>query len=136
MGNARVGCFLAVQSLKVITMKSIQIIAVLLCGLFIANAAFAQTKGIKKETIKVWGNCGMCKTKIEKAAKAAGATKASWNEETLELKVQYKASATSSEKIQAAIAKTGYDTQDLTADGEAYKKLHSCCQYTRKPAKE
>ena len=26
---------------------------------------------LKKETIKVWGNCGMCKAKIEKAAKKA-----------------------------------------------------------------
>jgi periplasmic mercuric ion binding protein len=117
-------------------MKSIKIIAVLLCGLFITNAAFAQPRLAKRETIKVWGNCGMCKTKIEKAAKSAGAIKASWNEETQELDVQYKVSVTSSEKIQAAIAKTGYDTQDVTADGEAYKKLHSCCQYTRKPVKE
>jgi periplasmic mercuric ion binding protein len=121
---------------KITKMKSIQIIAVLLCGLLLGNTAFAQTKGVKKETIKVWGNCGMCKAKIEKAAKTAGATKANWNEETGELQVQYKASATSSEKIQAAVAKSGYDTQDVTADGEAYKKLHACCQYTRKPVKE
>lgn len=115
-------------------MKSIQIIAVLFCSLFLANSAFAQTKGVKKETIKVWGNCGMCKAKIEKAAKTAGAVKANWNEETGELQVQYKEAVTSSQKMQAAIGKVGYDTQDVTADDAAYKKLHSCCQYTRKAA--
>jgi periplasmic mercuric ion binding protein len=117
-------------------MKSIQIIAVLLCSLFLGTTAFAQTKGVKKETIKVWGNCGMCKTNIEKAAKSAGAVKANWNEETGELKVQYKESVTSSQKIQAAIGKVGYDTQDVTGDAAAYKKLHSCCQYTRKAVQE
>jgi len=116
-------------------MKSIKIMAALLCSFFIGNVSLAQD-GVKKETIKVWGNCGMCKSKIEKAAKGAGATKASWNETTQELKVQYKASATSNEKIQAAIAKTGYDTQDITGDDEAYKKLHACCQYVRKDAKQ
>jgi periplasmic mercuric ion binding protein len=115
-------------------MKAIFILTALLVGLIIGNTAMAQNNTIKKETIKVWGNCGMCKTKIEKAAKGAGATKASWNEDTKELKVEYKASATSNEKIQAAIAKTGYDTQDMTASDEAYNKLHGCCQYDRKVA--
>jgi periplasmic mercuric ion binding protein len=119
-------------------MKSIYKMAVLLAALFTFHTAHAQKNALQKETIKVWGNCGMCKTKIEKAAKGAGAVKASWNAETQELKVQYKADATSGKKIQEAIAKTGYDTQDVTADDEAYKKLHGCCQYERKatPAKQ
>ena len=34
------------------------------------SVAFAQTKPTpKSEIIKVWGNCGMCKTTIETAAK-------------------------------------------------------------------
>ncbi|HMC99538.1 MAG TPA: hypothetical protein VKH37_05265, partial [Ferruginibacter sp.] len=33
---------------------------------------------------------------------------------------------------QQAIAKSGYDTQDFTADDAAYNKLHACCQYDRK----
>jgi hypothetical protein len=76
----------------------------------------------------------MCKTKIEKAAKSAGATSASWNTESKELKVSYAVNKTSGTKIQEAIAKTGYDTQDFTADNKVYEKLHSCCQYERKDA--
>jgi mercuric ion binding protein len=111
-------------------MKSLSIYAAILFSMFTTNL-FAQAN-VKKETIKVWGNCGMCKTKIEKAAKQAGAKTALWNEETKELKVSYVAKKTSNKKIQQAIVGVGYDTQDFTADDKVYNKLHGCCQYERK----
>jgi mercuric ion binding protein len=111
-------------------MKSLSIYAAILFSMFTTNL-FAQTS-VKKETIKVWGNCGMCKTKIEKAAKKAGATKVLWNQETKELKVSYVATKTSNQKIQEAVAGVGYDTQDFTADDKVYNNLHGCCQYERK----
>lgn len=88
----------------------------------------------KKEEIKVWGNCGMCKKVIETAATNAGATKASWSEETKVLAVSYNSKKTDASKIQQAIAAAGYDTQDFTAPTEVYNKLHGCCQYERKQA--
>jgi len=112
-------------------MKTLNIYAALLFSIFAINFSFAQT-ATKKETIKVWGNCGMCKTNIEKAAKKGGATAANWNEDSKELKVSYAVNKTSPVKIQQAIAKAGYDTQDLTADDKAYNNLHGCCQYDRK----
>jgi periplasmic mercuric ion binding protein len=112
-------------------MKTLNIYAAILFSIFAINFSTAQTT-VKKETIKVWGNCGMCKTNIEKAAKKAGATKASWNEESKELKVSYTGNKTSAVKIQQAIAKSGYDTQGFTADDKVYNKLHGCCQYDRK----
>ena len=114
-------------------MRTLNFYAALLFSIFAINFSFAQTS-VKKETIKVWGNCGMCKKTIEKSAKSAGATYASWNEDSKELKVTYAANKTSGTKIQQAIAKSGYDTQDLTADNAAYDKLHGCCQYERKVA--
>lgn len=114
-------------------MKTLNICAVLLLSLFTFNFSSAQT-ATKKETIKVWGNCGMCKSTIEKAAKSAGANYANWNEDSKELKVSYAINKTSGTKIQEAIAKSGYDTQDLTADNKAYDKLHACCKYDRKAA--
>lgn len=101
---------------------------------FVTLFANAQNKGIKEQTIKVWGNCGMCKSTIEKAAKAAGATTAIWNEDTKMLKVKYNAAKTSNDKIQQKVADAGYDTQDLTAKDEVYEKLHECCKYDRKAA--
>ena len=113
-------------------MKTVSLFAAIMLSIFSINISTAQT--VKTETIKVWGNCGMCKTKIEKAAKAAGAKTANWNEDSKELKVSYAANKTSSVKIQQAISKSGYDTQDFTADNKAYDNLHGCCQYDRKLA--
>jgi hypothetical protein len=96
--------------------------------IFFSFSANAQ----KKEEIKVWGNCGMCKKVIETAATNAGAAKASWSEETKILTVSYNAKKTDAQKIQEAIASAGYDTQDFTAPNEVYSKLHGCCQYERK----
>lgn len=112
-------------------MKTLNMYAVLLFSIFAVNFSFAQT-AVKKETIKVWGNCGMCKKVIEKAARSAGATTASWNEDSKELKVAYAVNKTSGTKIQQAVAKSGYDTQDFTANDPAYYKLPGCCHYDRK----
>lgn len=111
-------------------MKTLSLFAAILFSIFSINISTAQTA--KTETIKVWGNCGMCKTTIENAAKKAGAKTADWNEESKELKVTYAANKTSSAKIQEAIAKSGYDTQDFTAIQSAYDNLHGCCKYDRK----
>ncbi|MEO5890757.1 MAG: cation transporter [Ferruginibacter sp.] len=112
-------------------MKTLSIYAVILFSIFSTPQIFAQ-KSVIKDTIKVWGNCGMCKKTIERSAKAAGATTANWSEETKQLNVSYTAAKTTNLKIQEAVAKAGYDTQDLTADDAAYNKLNSCCQYERK----
>ena len=109
-------------------MKIVSIIAAMILSI---SFSFAQST-VKTENIKVWGNCGMCKSKIEKSAKQAGAKSADWNEDSKILKVSYAADKTSNAKIQQAIAKTGYDTQDYTADNTAYEKLHGCCKYDRK----
>lgn len=98
----------------------------------IALFTFGTVSAQKKETVKVWGNCGMCEKTIETAAKAAGATEADWNTETKVLSVAYKAKKTDLSKIEQAIAAAGYDTQNFTAPDAAYNKLHSCCQYERK----
>lgn len=114
-------------------MKSLSFSAALLFSLLISQFSFAQTS-VKKETIKVWGNCGMCKKNIEKAAKSAGAATASWNEDSKQLNISYNTKKSSGQKIQQAIAGAGYDTQDMTASNESYDKLHGCCQYERKEA--
>ncbi len=114
-------------------MKTLNIYAVLLFSIFAINFSFAQTS-VKKETIKVWGNCSMCKNNIEKAAKVGGANAANWNEKTKILNVIYNSSNSSSDKIQKAIAASGYDTQNFKADDKAYSKLMSCCKYNRNTA--
>ncbi len=111
-------------------MKTLNIYAALLFSIFVINFSFAQT-AIKNETIKVWGNCGMCKNKIEKAAKIGGATTANWNEESKILNVSYNSSNSNGEKIQKSIAASGYDTRDIKANDKAYNGLMGCCKYER-----
>ena len=96
---------------------------------FCSASLFAQSK---TDTVKVWGNCEECKSKIEKAAEKAGAVTANWSDETYLLVVNYDAAKTSAMDIQKSVAAVGYDTQDIIADDAAYKKLPKCCQYDRK----
>ena len=109
-------------------MKALRIFSLAAVCLSLSVAVSAQTK---TETFKVSGNCGMCKTKIEKAAKDAGAKEATWNEETKMLTVTYKSATTNTAKIQQKIADVGYDNAGFKATLESYKKLHACCQYDR-----
>jgi len=94
----------------------------------IAAASAAQDK---TETFKVLGNCGMCKSKIEKSAKAAGASFAAWDVDSKILTVKYNSTSTNTAKIQKQIASVGYDNEGATATKAAYDKLHSCCKYDR-----
>jgi len=114
-------------------MKHLIIIIIAVSAFLFSSTSFAQE--VNTDTVKVWGNCGMCKKTIEKAAKSAGAKTASWNADLHQLIVSYKSDKTSNLKIQQAVAESGYDTQDVTAPDEAYNKLHGCCQYDRKPTK-
>ncbi|MFM7645446.1 MAG: hypothetical protein ACKO41_01910 [Sphingomonadales bacterium] len=86
------------------------------------------------ERFQVSGNCGMCKSKIEKAAKAAGATEASWNEDSKELVVSFASGNSSVAQIQQKIAEVGYDNVGARATDAAYDKLHGCCKYDRTAA--
>jgi mercuric ion binding protein len=115
-------------------MKTIQYLAGIISLLFISS--FAQAQTARSENIKVWGNCGMCKAHIEKAAKNAGASYAVWNKDTKILSVKYEAAATSNKQIQEKIAAAGYDTKDVTGDQKAYDELDECCRYDRKASEK
>jgi copper chaperone CopZ len=82
---------------------------------------------------KVWGNCGMCKKTIEKAAKSVnGVQTAIWDKETDIITVSFDSKATDLKKIHRSIAKSGYDTDKVRGDDNAYKNLPGCCQYDRR----
>jgi len=102
---------------------------------FIASISFSNAQSaasLTTDTLKVWGECGMCKGRIEKAALQAGASAANWNQETKMLQVTYKGGEAASQHIQAAIAAAGHDTKDITAPAAAFEQLPSCCHYQRK----
>ncbi len=119
-------------------MKTVKIILIAVLAVVLGSNAYAQTHDhskmttTKTETIKVWGNCDMCKAHIEKAAKINGVSKASWDTKTKMLSLVYDPSKTNSDDIQKKIAAVGYDTGKYKADDKVYAKLHGCCQYERK----
>lgn len=97
---------------------------------FVSVNAFGATK---KETVKVWGNCGMCKKTIEKSLKGVeGIESATWNKTTKILSVSYDDSKITIKKIEEKVAASGYDTQNVKANDGAYNNLAECCQYDRK----
>jgi copper chaperone CopZ len=80
-------------------------------------------------TLTVNGNCKDCKKRIENAADIKGVKNFEWNQETHIATVIYSSDKTSLIEIQEAIAKKGYETQDVKADDKAYEKLPKCCKY-------
>jgi len=81
-------------------------------------------------TFGVRGNCGMCKSTIEKAANSVdGVASADWNRDEKRINVSFDDTKTKSKDIQNAIAASGYDTEDVMGDLEAYENLPGCCKY-------
>ncbi|MDN3663801.1 heavy-metal-associated domain-containing protein [Algibacter miyuki] len=81
-------------------------------------------------TFGVRGNCGMCKTTIEKAAKSVeGVTYANWDVDKKTIELAFDDTKTTTETIHKAIAASGYDTESAVGVESAYDNLPGCCQY-------
>lgn len=99
--------------------------------------SFAQLKNAKTSTIKIYGNCDMCKTNIEKAGNLKNISSVEWNEDTKMATLTYDAKKTNEDEILKRIALAGYDNEKFLAPDDVYNKLAGCCQYKRelKPAR-
>lgn len=106
-------------------------LAKLMLGLSLLLYSFTYSQN-RTEHYDVNGECGMCKTRIEAAAKQAGVQSASWNEETKILDVEYNPAETNKEKILKEIAAVGHDNELFRAPDDVYEKLPGCCHYERK----
>lgn len=103
------------------------VIAVLLSSV----SSFAQIKNVKTETVKIYGNCGMCKSTIEKAGNIKNVATLEWNKDTKMAKLSYDDKKTNQDEILKRIALAGYDSEKFLAPDDIYAKLHGCCQYDR-----
>ena len=78
----------------------------------------------------VRGNCGMCKSTIEKAANNVdGVATAAWDVDKKKIAVSFDESKTNVMAIHKAIAASGYDTEKAIGDLDAYDNLPGCCKY-------
>jgi periplasmic mercuric ion binding protein len=113
-------------------MKKILCLSVMLSCFFIfSHAQQPVRKGnVETATISVpTVQCEECKDRIEKyltREEGVQTVKVDYKKKTC--KVTYYWDRTTIENIKTAIANTGYDAGDVTADAEAYKKLPTCCK--------
>lgn len=113
-------------------MKTIGKIAFVLSLVFVSlTSCTAQIKNEKTQTLKIYGNCEMCKTNIETAGSKNKVAKVEWNQNTKMAVIKYDSLKTNSDEILKRIALAGYDSEKFLAPADAYNKLAACCQYTR-----
>jgi len=107
--------------------KSVMAITLLLSVAF----TNAQIKNSKTETAKIFGNCGMCETTIEKAGNINKLAIVDWDKDTKMATITYDTAKTNPDEILKRIALAGYDSEKFLAPEEAFNKLPECCQYKR-----
>lgn len=113
---------------KTINLKNIVIISIL-CFFSIPINAQEKDKN-KKTTIEVKGNCGMCKSRIEKASsKVKGVKYAKWDIPSKKLTLVFDENKCSVFDIKKAIAKVGHDTDSIKANDKVYSTLPPCCKF-------
>lgn len=78
----------------------------------------------------VKGNCKMCKKTIETSALSLdGVHKADWNVKTKKIDLVYDDQLVELMTIHNTIANSGYSTDLVNLNQEAYDNLPMCCQY-------
>lgn len=129
--------------------NTFKIIFVALIGVFIgysisdysnANEEVVSVSEDKVETIielmgtetsfRVKGNCKMCKKTIETSALSLdGVHKANWDVKTKQIDLVYDEQLVELMTIHNTIAASGYSTELVDLNQEAYDNLPLCCQY-------
>lgn len=112
-------------------MKFISNILVSITVLLSFTSCNAQIKNAKTETVKIYGNCGMCEKTIEKAGNLKDIVKIDWNVDTKMATITYDTKKTNQDEILKRIALSGYDSDKFLAPDDVYDNLHGCCQYER-----
>jgi copper chaperone CopZ len=112
--------------MKSLNKKMIAIL--LLLSVVVSNA---QIKNAKTESVKIYGNCGMCKATIEKAGSLKNSASVDWNADTKMAVLIYDPKITTQDEILKRVALAGYDSDKFLAPDAVYSKLAGCCQYNR-----
>jgi periplasmic mercuric ion binding protein len=113
-------------------MKTLIQSIVILCVMLISSSCSLMSQSAEKHqtiAIQTSAECGMCKKAIEKAmAYERGVKTSDLEVESAVLTVTYDPKKTNPDKIRKAVAKTGYDADDVPADKKAHDNLPNCCQ--------
>ena len=83
-----------------------------------------------ESSFAVKGNCKMCKKTIETSAMSLdGVLKANWDVKTKQIDLVYDDQLVELMTIHNTIAASGYSTELVDLNQEAYDNLPLCCQY-------
>lgn len=99
--------------------------------LFVSLLYSAQIKNTKTETTKIYGNCDMCKSAIEKSGNVKNVAMVTWDKDSKMATITYDSKKTNGQEVLKRIANAGYDSESFYAPDDVYAKLPSCCQYKR-----
>ncbi len=116
------------------TMKmllTISLFLVIQAGLLAQSSAKTGVQAVKTVSFQVYGNCDMCKSRIEASLKMDGVTKAEWDQKTKMASVTYDPSKVTIDAMQKKVASVGHDTEKYHAPDNVYSKLPDCCHYER-----
>lgn len=109
------------------------LILTVLALIALTTMSFAQKKASQKVVIQTpTVQCEMCKEKIESYLSrepGVSAVKVDYKKKTTT--VTFLTDRNNIEQLKTAIANSGYDADDVTAEESAYNKLPKCC---KKPA--
>jgi hypothetical protein len=103
---------------------SLSIVLLLVCTII-----SAQDKKVIETEFKVFGNCGMCKNRIEKAVKMKEVKFAKWDKNSKILKIAFLSPGITVDSLQQRIAAVGHDTEKFKAPDSVYANLPECCLY-------
>lgn len=100
-------------------------------SLLLSYPSNAQIKNVKTENVKIYGNCGMCETTIEKTGNFKNVAQIDWDKETKMATLTYDSTKTNKSEILKRIALSGYDSDEFLAPDDVYAQLPNCCKYER-----
>ena len=110
-------------------MKSVSILV--LVGVFTFVNTNAQIRNSKTIQTNIYGNCKMCKTRIEEAGNINNTVRVEWNPDNKIANITYDSVKTNLPEIERRIALAGHDSDDFLAPDQVYDALPSCCRYDR-----
>ncbi|SEL14542.1 DUF3347 domain-containing protein [Parapedobacter koreensis] len=112
-------------------MNKIGLSTVLLFASVLVQAA--QVSPTQTVSVRIAGNCGLCKKTIENSGSKKGEAAVSWDGDTQMATITYDPAVTTPDDVLKRVAYAGYDNERYLAPAEAYAELETCCQYARAP---
>jgi hypothetical protein len=109
--------------------NSVKTIIVAFSLLILSTLALAQQPSVVEAKFPVSGNCGACKTRIEKSLKIKEVKFARWDKTSKVLTVAYLSPSITIDSLQQRLAAVGHDTEKYKAPDAVYSALPECCLY-------